>query len=62
MQTRRCDVYGQDSGYPQRGMLIYDGLHYDALALAGAPRPGQHMMLPVGLALYEVRHTLLMVA
>ena len=36
MQTKRCDVYGQGSGYPLRGMLIYDGLHYDALALAGA--------------------------
>ena len=36
MQTQRCDVYGQGSGFPQRSMLIYDGLHYDALALAGA--------------------------
>ena len=44
VQTRRCDVYGQDSGYPLRGMLIYDGLHYDALALAGALRQGRHMV------------------
>ena len=36
VQTKRCDVYGQGSSYPLRGMLIYDGLHYDALALAGA--------------------------
>ena len=43
VQTRRCDVYGQDSGYPLRGMLIYDGLHYDALALAGALLQGQHV-------------------
>ncbi|KXZ49583.1 hypothetical protein GPECTOR_20g439 [Gonium pectorale] len=40
IQTKRCDVYGQDKGYPDRCMLIYDGLHYDALAVAafeGAP-------------------------
>ena len=36
MQTRRCDVYGQDARYDERVMLIYDGLHYDALAVAGA--------------------------
>ena len=36
VQTRRCDVYGQDAGLIERGMLVYDGLHYDALALAGA--------------------------
>ena len=35
IQTKRCDVYGQGEGYPERVMLIYDGLHYDALALAG---------------------------
>ncbi|EIE18214.1 OTU-domain-containing protein [Coccomyxa subellipsoidea C-169] len=40
VQTKRCDVYGQDAGYEERVMLIYDGLHYDALAVAafeGAP-------------------------
>ena len=36
VQTRRCDLYGQDAGYGERVMLIYDGLHYDALAVAGA--------------------------
>ena len=25
----------QDRGYADRVMLIYDGLHYDAMALAG---------------------------
>ena len=35
IQTKRCDVYGQGKGYRERVMLIYDGLHYDALALAG---------------------------
>ncbi|DBB01392.1 hypothetical protein WJX77_010639 [Trebouxia sp. C0004] len=34
IQTKRCDVYGQGEGYQERVMLIYDGLHYDALALA----------------------------
>ena len=35
IQTRRCDVYGQELGYEERVMLLYDGLHYDAMALAG---------------------------
>ncbi|KAK9839310.1 hypothetical protein WJX81_006947 [Elliptochloris bilobata] len=43
VQTKRCDVYGQDSGYPQRGMLIYDGLHYDALALAAFPGAAEEL-------------------
>eukprot|EP00252_Welwitschia_mirabilis_P022697 TRINITY_DN6223_c0_g1_i1.p1 TRINITY_DN6223_c0_g1~~TRINITY_DN6223_c0_g1_i1.p1 ORF type:complete len:211 (-),score=32.68 TRINITY_DN6223_c0_g1_i1:42-674(-) len=40
IQTTRCDVYGQGKGYKERVMLIYDGLHYDALAMTpfeGAP-------------------------
>jgi hypothetical protein len=28
-------VYGSEEGYAQRVMVLYDGLHYDALALAG---------------------------
>ncbi|KAH9331590.1 hypothetical protein KI387_003698, partial [Taxus chinensis] len=34
IQTTRCDLYGQGKGYKERVMLIYDGLHYDALALS----------------------------
>ncbi|PKA59546.1 ubiquitin thioesterase OTU1 [Apostasia shenzhenica] len=34
IQTTRCDLYGQENGYKERVMLIYDGLHYDALALS----------------------------
>ncbi|PIA28410.1 hypothetical protein AQUCO_07000024v1 [Aquilegia coerulea] len=40
IQTCRCDLYGQELKYPERVMLIYDGLHYDALAVCpaeGAP-------------------------
>ncbi|KAK4752482.1 hypothetical protein SAY87_021280 [Trapa incisa] len=40
IQTTRCDLYGQDRKYAERVMLIYDGLHYDALVLSpfeGAP-------------------------
>ncbi|TXG67772.1 hypothetical protein EZV62_009047 [Acer yangbiense] len=32
IQTIRCDLYGQEKKYLERVMLIYDGLHYDALA------------------------------
>ncbi|TXG67777.1 hypothetical protein EZV62_009052 [Acer yangbiense] len=40
IQTTRCDLYGQGKKYSERVMLIYDGLHYDALAMSpfdGAP-------------------------
>ncbi|CAL5341734.1 unnamed protein product [Camellia sinensis] len=40
IQTLRCDLYGQGKNYHERVMLIYDGLHYDALAMSpsdGAP-------------------------
>ncbi|XP_052208236.1 OVARIAN TUMOR DOMAIN-containing deubiquitinating enzyme 2 isoform X2 [Diospyros lotus] len=40
IQTTRCDLYGQGKNYCERVMLIYDGLHYDALAMSpadGAP-------------------------
>ncbi|KAK9856813.1 hypothetical protein WJX84_002815 [Apatococcus fuscideae] len=41
IQTQRQDVYGQDGGYGQQALLLYDGLHYDAMAVAafdGAPK------------------------
>jgi ubiquitin thioesterase OTU1 len=34
IQTKRCDVYGEGKGYRERAMVVYDGLHYDALAVA----------------------------
>ncbi|KAH9803653.1 hypothetical protein KPL71_001862 [Citrus sinensis] len=40
IQTTRCDFYGQEKKYSERVMLIYDELHYDALAISafeGAP-------------------------
>ncbi|KAM0936592.1 putative ubiquitinyl hydrolase 1 [Dioscorea sansibarensis] len=40
IQTMRCDLYGQEKKYTERVMLLYDGLHYDALAISpfdGAP-------------------------
>ncbi|KAF5837731.1 hypothetical protein DUNSADRAFT_3986 [Dunaliella salina] len=33
IQTQRMDVYGQDQGYSEQVMLLYDGLHYDAMAM-----------------------------
>ena len=32
IQTTNCYVYGSDSGFSERAMLVYDGIHYDALA------------------------------
>ncbi|XP_006855843.2 ubiquitin thioesterase OTU1 [Amborella trichopoda] len=34
IQTARCDLYGQGKNYMERVMLIYDGLHYDALVMS----------------------------
>eukprot|EP00927_Polykrikos_kofoidii_P048809 TRINITY_DN43006_c0_g1_i1.p1 TRINITY_DN43006_c0_g1~~TRINITY_DN43006_c0_g1_i1.p1 ORF type:complete len:289 (-),score=39.11 TRINITY_DN43006_c0_g1_i1:252-1118(-) len=31
--TMRRDLYGEGSGYSRRCMVLYDGIHYDALAL-----------------------------
>ena len=28
-------MYGQGDGFTERAMLVYDGLHYDALAVSG---------------------------
>lgn len=50
IQTTRCDVYGQGEGYTERVMLIYDGLHYDALAMAffdGAPEEVDQTIFPI---------------
>jgi len=40
VQSCRADIFGVGRGYTQRAMLIYDGVHYDALAKTlfdGAP-------------------------
>jgi ubiquitin thioesterase OTU1 len=44
-----ADIYGQGSGYSERVMLLYDGLHYDALAVAaydGAPEQLDVTVIP----------------
>ncbi|CAI5537543.1 unnamed protein product [Closterium sp. Naga37s-1] len=49
IQTKRCDVYGQDKPYSETIMLIYDGIHYDALALSpceGAPEDFDQTIFP----------------
>ncbi|AQK60465.1 OTU-like cysteine protease family protein [Zea mays] len=50
IQTTRCDLYGQEKNYSERAMLIYDGLHYDALAMSpaeGAPEEFDQTIFPV---------------
>jgi ubiquitin thioesterase OTU1 len=32
IETNNVYIYGQDEGYPKRVYLLYDGIHYDALA------------------------------
>ena len=56
VQTQRVDTYGEGNGYGKRIMVIYDGLHYDALALAayeGAPERLDETMFDVGDAQLE---------
>ena len=51
VQTQRVDTYGEENGYGKRILVIYDGLHYDALALAayeGAPERLDETMFTVG--------------
>ncbi|KAL0286452.1 UNVERIFIED_CONTAM: OVARIAN TUMOR DOMAIN-containing deubiquitinating enzyme 2 [Sesamum angustifolium] len=50
IQTTRCDLYGQEKNFAERVMLIYDGLHYDALAMSpfeGAPEEFDQTIFPV---------------
>lgn len=30
-------MYGQAEGYTERALVLYDGLHYDAMAQTGDP-------------------------
>jgi hypothetical protein len=41
IRTGRCDCYGQGRGFTERGMLLYDGLHYDAMAVQSSPGAGE---------------------
>ncbi|KAL5735937.1 hypothetical protein ACOSQ2_030725 [Xanthoceras sorbifolium] len=50
IQTSRSDLCGQEKKYSERVMLIYDGLHYDALAMSpfdGAPEEFDQTIFPV---------------
>ncbi|CAA6671938.1 unnamed protein product [Spirodela intermedia] len=50
IQTTRCDIYGQDMKHKERAMLIYDGIHYDALAFSpsdGAPEEFDQTIFPI---------------
>ncbi|KAH9651705.1 ubiquitinyl hydrolase 1 [Citrus sinensis] len=50
IQTTRCDLYGQEKKYSERVMLIYDELHYDAVAISafeGAPVEFDQSSVPV---------------
>lgn len=38
IESRKCHVFGEDSGYRKQAMVIYNGVHYDALAVSNGPR------------------------
>ncbi|XP_064399616.1 ubiquitin thioesterase OTU1-like [Halichondria panicea] len=35
IQTQRIDRFGEDKGYSNRALLLYDGIHYDPLLMEG---------------------------
>lgn len=35
VQSGRCDVYGEGSGYPRRVYLVHSGIHFDAITFGG---------------------------
>jgi len=50
IQTCRVDRYGESGGFQERVLLLYDGLHYDAVALAAsldAPEDFDRTVLPL---------------
>eukprot|EP01062_Namystynia_karyoxenos_P065778 TRINITY_DN596_c1_g1_i2.p1 TRINITY_DN596_c1_g1~~TRINITY_DN596_c1_g1_i2.p1 ORF type:complete len:367 (+),score=81.49 TRINITY_DN596_c1_g1_i2:72-1103(+) len=50
IQSRRCDLYGEGRGLRERALVLYDGLHYDALALS----PGPDLPEDFDVTLFEV--------
>merc|ERR1719162_23969 len=35
VQSGRCDVYGEGSGYQRRVYLLHSGIHFDAVTFSG---------------------------
>lgn len=59
IQTKRIDLYGEDQSYSERVMVVYDGLHYDALAQAafeGAPEELDVTVFDIGGATGRIEH------
>lgn len=50
VETGRVDRFGEGSEYPNRAILLYSGIHYDATSLAptpGAPSDFHETVFPV---------------
>ncbi|GMH35786.1 hypothetical protein BSKO_03654 [Bryopsis sp. KO-2023] len=43
IKTTKCFIYGEDKGYAERVMLLYDGLHYDPLAVTLSARTSEDL-------------------
>lgn len=41
LATGACHVFGEERGFTKRVMVIYNGVHYDALAISNGPRTAQ---------------------
>ena len=39
VQSNRVDIFGQDTNYPQRIFVVYNGVHYDPLVMAYTDEP-----------------------
>lgn len=50
VETGRVDRFGEGSNYPNRAILLYSGIHYDATSFAptpGAPSDFHETVFPV---------------
>lgn len=43
IKSKRCFTYGKDKNYKDRVLLLYDGLHYDPLAISPGDEMGEDL-------------------
>ncbi|KAG1665633.1 hypothetical protein FOA52_011227 [Chlamydomonas sp. UWO 241] len=41
IESARGHTFGEEAGYPKQVMLIYNGIHYDALAISPGPKASE---------------------
>lgn len=49
IKSTKCYIYGKDEGFTERAMLLYDGVHYDPLAIS----PGENMIEDLDITVFS---------